>query len=184
MDIDVKKIPKKAAERRKFLRNHMWPEVAEEQLWLRKKKIGFTTIPRTMSLIGRIQDNASEKGFPLSSTYLTLWCWVFDEAFLEIRNPKEFAFESGFTGPRAEVTWKNRMQRLQDLGFIKARTGLAGPFHYVLLLDPIQVIKNLYKDRQHDLYYDVLISRLTQIGAHDDVIDTVVVSSDDADLVS
>jgi hypothetical protein len=181
MDIDIKKAPKKAADRRKFLRDHLFPGTVESELWLRKKKIGFTTIPRTMSLIGRILDHVSEKGFPLSDTYLTLWCWVFDEAFLEIRNPKEFAFESGFGGPRAEITWKNRMQRLQDLGFIRAREGLSGPFHNVLILDPIKVIEKLYQERPHDVHYSVFISRLTQIGANDAAVEASQADDKSAD---
>jgi hypothetical protein len=167
VSINVKKPPRKAADRRRFMRSNLFPDIPEEELWLRKKKVGFTTIPRTMSLIGRIQDHLSEKGFPLSGTYLTLWCWVFDEGFLEIRNPKEFAFESGFTGPRAEATWKNRMLRLEGLGFIKAKEGLSGPFHNVVLLDPVRVIQKIYDGRPHDLHYGVFFSRLTQIGAND-----------------
>lgn len=124
-------------------------------------------MPRTMPLIGRILNVLSDKGFPLSDTYLTLWCWVFDEAFLEIRNPREFAFESGFGGPRAEATWNGRMKRLVELGFIRAKEGPSGDFAYVLLLNPIQVIDEIYKTRPHDHYYTALISRLIQIGADD-----------------
>lgn len=120
-----------------------------------------------MPLIGRILNMLSDKGFPLSDTYLTLWCWVFDEAFLEIRNPREFAFESGFGGPRAEATWNGRMKRLAELGFIRAKEGPSGDFAYVLLLNPIQVIDEIYKTRPHDHYYTALISRLIQIGADD-----------------
>jgi len=167
MDTDIKKSPKKASDRRKFVRDHLWPELSEKTLWLRTKSVGFTTIPRTMSLIGRILNGLSEKGFPLSDTYLTLWCWVFDEAFLEIRSPREFAFESGFSGPRAEVTWKNRMRRLEDLGFIKSRPGVSGDFHYVLILNPLQVIEKIYKEKPRDTNYNALISRLMQIGATD-----------------
>ncbi|MFJ1259031.1 hypothetical protein [Cupriavidus sp. CuC1] len=166
-DVSIKKAPRKAGEKRKYLRDHMWPDVPESKLWLRSKRVGFTTLPRTMPLISRILNLLSEKGFPLSDTYLTLWCWVFDEAFIEIRNPREFAFESGFGGPRAEATWKGRMKRLEDLGFIRSRSGPSGEFAYVLLLNPIQVIDGIYKTRPHDHYYDTLLSRLVQVGADD-----------------
>ncbi|WP_063750603.1 hypothetical protein [Paraburkholderia bannensis] len=158
----------------------MWPEVSEDELWLRAKSVGFTTVPRTITLIGRILDNLSDKGFPLSDTYLTLWCWVFDEAFLEVRNPRELAFESGFSGPRAETTWRNRMGRLRDLGFIKAREGVSGEFNYVLLLNPLKVIEKLYKEkeRQHDVFYNALLSRLVQVGADD------IQTEDEGDLAA
>jgi hypothetical protein len=109
----------------------------------------------------------SGKGFPLSSTYLTLWCWVFDEAFVEIRNPKEFAYESGFSGPRGEATWRNRMRRLEELGFILSKPGIAGDFQYVLILNPIHVIEGHFKEKEKNQAYSALISRLIQVGADD-----------------
>ena len=157
----------KASDRRKQLRQRLWPEILDEHLWIRTQKTGFTTIPRTMTLIMRILDTLSGKGLPVAMTYLTLWCWTFDEGFVEIRNPKEFAYESGFSGPRAESIWKIRMRRLESLHFIKTKAGLGGDFHYVLLLNPIQVIEHIYKDKPHDLAYSALLSRLTQVGADD-----------------
>lgn len=129
--------------------------------------MGFTTIPRTMALIGRIIDQLSGKGIPLASTYLALWCWVFDEAFVEIRNPKELAYESGFNGTRGEATWRTRMRRLQELGFIMTKPGLLGEFQYVLILNPIKVIETHYSVVPKDLAYSALLSRLTQVGADD-----------------
>jgi hypothetical protein len=167
IDLSKKKERKTASERRKMMREKLWPQVSEEQLWLRKQRAGFTTIPRTMNLIGRILDALSGKGFPLSGTYLTLWCWVFDEAFVEIRNPKEFAYESGFNGPRAESVWKGRMKKLEELGFIMTKPGLAGDFQYVLLLNPIQIIENIYKNKSIDMAYNTLLGRLVQVGADD-----------------
>ena len=167
-DIGIKKEPKKtASQRRKAMRERFWPDVSDKQLWLRTQRAGFTTIPRTMNLIGRILDNLSGKGFPISTTYLTLWCWVFDEAFVEIRNPKEFAYESGFGGPRAESVWKTRMKRLEELGFIKTKPGLAGDHQYVLLLNPIQVIEKNYEGKSKDIAFNTLLGRLVQIGADD-----------------
>ena len=168
LPIDIKKGTKRTASaRRKQMRLKLWPDISDEQLWIRTQRTGFTTIPRTMNLIGRILDSFSGKGFPLSDTYLTLWCWVFDEAFVEIHNPMEFAYESGFNGSRAESVWKIRMRRLEELGFIKAKPGLAGDFHYVLLLNPIQVIEHLYQDRTKDIAYRTLIGRLVKTGADD-----------------
>lgn len=120
-----------------------------------------------MPLIGQILDQLSGKGFPLLTTYLALWCWVFDEAIVEIRNQRELAHESGFTGPRAETTWRSRMKRLEDLGFIKSKAGLAGEYQYVLLLNPIQRIHELYRDKGGDALYHALLGRLAQVGAND-----------------
>ena len=165
--LNPKKVPRSISERRKQLRTTLWPDVNDDQLWLRTKRVGFTTIPRTMSLVGRIIDQHSGKGFPLSSTYFALWCWVFDEAFVEIRNPRELAFESGFSGPRGETTWRNRMRKLEEMGFISTKSGLAGDFQYILIFNPLKVIESLYLDLPKDIAYNALLSRMTHIGADD-----------------
>lgn len=167
MQIEALKIKKTVSDRRKALRERLWPDVKDEQLWLRKQRTGFTTIPRTMPLIGQMLDYLSGKGFPLLTTYLTLWSWVFDEAIVEIRNPREMAYESGFSGPRAETTWRSRMKRLEDLGFIKSKPGLAGEYQYVLLLNPLQRIKEIYEGKPSDALYSALLGRAAQIGADD-----------------
>ena len=166
-DIKIVSNRKNQSERRKQLRDQLWPEITEDSLWLRKQRQGFTTIPRTMTLIGRIMDQQSGKGFPLQLTYLTLWCWVFDEGLVEIRNPREMAFESGFSGPRGESTWRTRMRKLRELGFIMSKEGLTGEFQFVLLLNPLKVIEKLYLNQSKDIAYNTLLSRMAQIGAND-----------------
>lgn len=173
-DIDTKKDQqgkrapkKKASERRKALREKLWPEISDEHLWIRTQRIGFTTIPRTMSIIGRILDALSGKGFPVFQTYFALWCHVYDEGYVEIRDPRGMAFEAGFSGPRAESVWKTRMRRLEELGFIQAKPGLSGDFHYVLLPNPLQVIEASYQKRPKDTAYMALLGRLAAVGADD-----------------
>ena len=164
MEIKTKKT---ATDRRKAMRERLWPDVTEDRLWLRKQRTGFTTIPRTMPLIGQVLDQLSGKGFPLMTTYLTLWCWVFDEGLVEIRNPREMANESGFSGPRAEATWRSRMRRLEELGFILTKAGLAGDFQYVLLLNPLGRIKEIYDGKPPDFLLNALLGRSAQVGADD-----------------
>jgi hypothetical protein len=158
---------KSLAERRRRLRDSLFSDISEDDLWLRSKRLGFTTIPRTMPIIGRILDGLAGKGQPLHQTYLALWCHVFDEAFVEIRSPKELAFESGFSGARGDVTWRARMKILEELNFIRAKPGLIGQFQYIIILNPIKVIAQHYVDRSHDIAYVSLLSRLAQVGADD-----------------
>jgi hypothetical protein len=176
-ELDNKKRSRSLSSRRRKLREQLWSNISDDRLWLRSQRVGFTTIPRTMGLINRIIDQLSGKGFPLASTYLTLWCWVFDEAFVEIRNPKEFAYESGFSGTRGEATWRSRMRRLEELGFIMSKPGIAGEFQYVLILNPIHVIEKHFKDTDKtdkNQSYNALMSRLIHVGADDldDIPDT------------
>lgn len=169
MAIIVNKKVKSANMKRVALRDTFWPDISTKMLWLRTERTGFTTIPRTMPLIGKIMDQLSGKGFPVFSTYLTLWCRVYDEAFVEIRNDREFAFESGFAGTRGKVTWRTRMRKLQELGFIDSRPGLASDLQYILIFNPIIVIAEIYSKQQlsEDTAYTALITRLIEVGADD-----------------
>jgi hypothetical protein len=167
MNTNLSKTRIPPAKRRRDLRHHLWGDVKNEDLWLRTQNHGFTTIPRTMSIILRIIDKLSDKGAPLSATYLALWCFVFDEAFVEIRNPKEMVFEAGFSGARGENTWRLRMRKLVSLGFLKSRSGVAGEFQYVLILNPIKVIASIYENHEKDEAFTALLSKLSHVGAND-----------------
>ena len=61
------------------LRNKLWPELDEGDLWKWKDSKGWINIPRTIPLISRIMDTLST-GKPVSSTYLDLWCRSHDSS--------------------------------------------------------------------------------------------------------
>lgn len=162
-----KKVRTSASAKRIALRNANWPGLETKRLWIRTENVGFTTIPRTMCLIGRIMNQLAGKGFPVLDTYLVLWCRVFDEALVEIRNEREVAFEAGFTGSRGVATWRARMNILKDLGFIDFRPGTASNFQYVLIFNPLIVIAEAYTRLQipEDMAYEALKARLIEVGA-------------------
>jgi hypothetical protein len=84
------------------LRGQLWPDVTPAMLWHRKRSDGFSTIPRTLSIIMVMMDSLS-KGRPVSTTYLELWCRTFDEALLNLSGKEhEYATASGFSGERPE----------------------------------------------------------------------------------
>lgn len=161
---NVKKISK-GQEKAKALRDSCWPDLDEKRLWNRNRFNGFTTIPRTLPLIMNIID-ALTLSKPSGRVYFVLWCRAFDEALLVIDNPTTLAFEAGFTGERALSTWKDRMRSLVDLGFIEAKDGPTGAFHYVLLLNPHKVVW-LLKDKIQEGMFRQLQARAIDIGASD-----------------
>ena len=75
--------------------------------------------------------------------------------------------ESGFSGTRGETTWRGRMKRLEELGFIMSKPGLIGDFQFVLLMNPFHAIEKLYVGQSKDIYYNALLSRMAQVGADD-----------------
>jgi hypothetical protein len=149
------------------LRQQLWPHYGDTDLWLRTVRNGFTTVPRTMPLIFQIMDYLS-KGKPVSAAFFDLWCRAYDECFVVLNRQKEMAFNSGFTGQRAEQTWLGRITTLHDLGFINTQPGPSGPMSYAIILNPYKVIKAHYEKQAipADLY-NALLVRANEIGATD-----------------
>ncbi len=164
-DVQKKKRKSKMEEKASKLRKDFWPNIKDEDLWDRLRNDGFTTVPRTMPLIMEIIDDLS-KNQPAGQAYFVLWCHVFYESFVMIENPAVYAAEAGFSGERALTTWKQRMKTLQELGFIDAKEGASGAFHYVLILNPHIVIQKL-KNRIQESRFRQIYNRALDIGAKD-----------------
>jgi hypothetical protein len=157
---------KKIAKRQLELRERLWPDVPDELLWSRHRHDGFTTLPKCMPLMMSIMDDLA-KGQPVSSTFLELWCRTFDESFVTLSKPREIAFHSGFTGQRAERTWRQRLEILERLRFIKLQEGPSGPASYALLLNPYLIIKWHHEQKTPGLRsdkYNALMDRAMEIG--------------------
>lgn len=149
-------------------RAKIWPDVTNLMLWDRNERDGFSTVPRAMPLIMSIMDGLSEKGFPVGQTYLELWCRLYDELFLTLNRPEEMAFYAGFTGQRAVRTWKDRVKRLAELGFIDLKSGPLGDMSYAIFFNPYHVIKRAYlRGEVQEDKYRALVIRANEIGAFD-----------------
>jgi hypothetical protein len=165
----------KAKETNLQMREHLWPDLAKERLWLREDKTrkGFTTMPRTMPMIINLINDISKRvtngrAVPAGKSYLVLWCRVFDEGFLKIENESAAALEAGYAGERNVTTWREHMTVLKALGFIDSKEGLSGEFHYILIFNPYQVIKALHaKGWIQQVSYTALFERAMEIRATD-----------------
>lgn len=156
-------------ERQIELRRKLWPLIEDTDLWLRKERIGFATLPRAVPIILTIMDGMN-KGKPVSSTYLDLWCRVMDEMFVQLQSPLAMAFSAGYEGERAVRTWRERMKRLNDDGFIDAKPGAFGEMSYAILLNPYHVIRRHYEAKHPavtNARYNALMARAHEIGATD-----------------
>lgn len=156
-------------------REQLWPGSAP-WLWDRKANKGFATIPKTMPLILQIMDDLSN-GKPLSATYLGLWCETWDNSMVNVSKHREMAHAAGFTGQRAEYTWRGRMQILKALNFIDIQPGRSGDISHVLIWNPHRVIRMHHERKTAGLVqanYNALVERALDIGAND-MFDQVVV---------
>jgi hypothetical protein len=146
----------------------LWPEVTSQMLWDRKERDGFSTVPRTMPLMMSIMDDMSGKGYPVGQTYFEMWSRLYDELFLTLNRNEEMAFHSGFEGQRAVRTWKDRVQRLSDLGFIGLQPGPNGDQSYAIFFNPYHVIKRAFiSGRVAQNKWKALLIRANEIGASD-----------------
>ena len=86
-----------------------------------------------------------------------------------VENPTTFAAETGFTGERATDTWRKRMRRLRELGFIRTKPGPSGEFHFILLLNPNIAVELMRREGQvQDGLYGRFIERVADVGAAGD----------------
>lgn len=148
-----------------------FPEVPTDHLWIRQKNKGFGTIPRTLPIVMEVIDNLS-KGQPAGHAYFALWCRAPDGPLVVVQNPLAFAAEAGFSGERAVDTWRRRMKRLKELGFIKTKKGVSGEFHYILLMNPNIVIELMKQQKTHSIQEDLYLKfrdRIMDIGARPDI---------------
>ncbi len=155
-------------------RTRLWPELTEAMLWERGNE-GWVALPRLMPLMMSIMDDLSGKGFPVGRTYLEMWARLWDEQFLTLNRPEEMAFHAGFEGQRALRTWKDRVQRLADLGFIGLKPGPVGDLSYAVFYNPYHVVKRAYLDgKVQERKWQALVIRATEITAFDidDIDDT------------
>ncbi len=149
-------------------RNELWPEVGEDASWNRTGSNGFSTIPRTLVLIGTIADMLAAKNKRISTTYLGLWCRVWDTGVVNVDNEYELATEAGFTGERRAYTWRDRIKQLSELGFIKVKPGSKGPYQNILIINPYHVLCNLHEKKSiQSEYWQFLLDRTSEIGAKD-----------------
>jgi len=136
-------------------------------LW-RMENEGWVALPRLMPLMMSIMDDLSGKGYPVSSTYLELWARLREEMFLTLNRPEEMAFHAGFEGQRALRTWKDRVQRLANLGFISLKPGPLGDLSYAVFYNPYYVVKRAYlKGQFQERKWHALVIRANEVGAFD-----------------
>lgn len=145
-----------------------FPDVPETLLWRRKSNDGFTTVPRTLPIAMQAINDTS-KGAPAGHSLFCLWARAPDNPLVTVENPATFAAEAGFTGERAVDTWRKRMRRLRELGFVRTKKGPSGEFHFVLLLNPNVAVEIMRAEGlvQVDLY-GRFVERVADVGAAGD----------------
>jgi hypothetical protein len=149
-------------------RRKLWPDLTDDMLWSMSND-GWVAIPRLMPLMMSIMDDLSGKGFPVGQTYLEMWSRIrIEESFLILNRPEEMAFHAGFEGQRALRTWKDRVRRLEDIGFITIQPGPLGDLSYVAFFNPYHIIKRAYLNKKiQEKKWQALMVRANEVSALD-----------------
>ncbi len=148
-------------------RAKLWPGVIDQMVWGMDNE-GWVALPRLMPLMMSIMDDLSDKGFPVSRAYLEMWARLREEQFLTLNRPEEMAFHAGFEGQRALRTWKDRVQRLADIGFIGLVPGPLGDLSYAVFYNPYHVVKRAYlAGKVQERKWQALVVRANEVSAFD-----------------
>jgi len=155
----------KAASRRLEMLDSLWPD-ARAELWHRSKEDGYSTIPRTLPLILSLIDNLGG-GKDASRVYIDLWCRQMDDSFVEVTDEETFAYSSGYSTTGRNVrSWRERMDILQNLGFVSIKPNGSRKYGYILLSHPHKVIKRLREQGQiPENWWGAFTKRATEVGA-------------------
>jgi len=158
----------KADQRREQQRRLLFPEVRQDELWTPELN-GWCWVPRTMPLILHAI-RALSKGSSAAETYFSLWCHCVSESVVEMSNKASLIAAAGYTGSTSERTWKERMKKLEELGFIRIASGTHGDISCVLILNPHKVLRGL-KDRATPGFdakvYNCILEELANYGMLD-----------------
>lgn len=161
------------AAREQAMRSRYWPEVTEAEIW-GTENAGFVSVPRTLPIIMSIADTLSKSGKPVGKTYLSLWARANPAGVAVIDSERRAAVEAGFSPVRGATAWRDRVRRLERLGFVRTHTGPGGDIEHVLLRNPHVVVQEhepdeLEGERRESLaqLYQALEARALRIGARD-----------------
>jgi hypothetical protein len=155
--------PKNQAEaKREQVRDLVFPNSAQD-IYDRKVHNGYSTIPRTLGLMLSLIELLAPRGKNPSRVYCELWFRTYDDKLIEVKDEEEFAYASGISVRR----WRERVDVLEQLGFIKVAPNGNRRYGYILLRNPNNVVlemKRQEKDPIPSKWWNAYVKRSVEIG--------------------
>ena len=162
---------KKISQRRGEQRERLAPG-SGEIVWPQAGEDGWGKTPRTMSIILRILGEKAVSGdADLVGTYLDLWDRNMGEGLVELRSDAEHACVAGFGQSRGPRTWRERLDRLADLGFVQVHPRGPVKYGYIIIVHPHRAVRGL-RDQGlvPDELWNLLVERAEAVGADMDLL--------------
>jgi len=155
--------PKNQAEaKREQIRNEVFPNSAQD-IYDRKVHNGYSTVPRTIGLMLTLIEELAPKGKNPSRVYSELWFRTFDDKLVDVKDEEEFAYASGLSVRR----WRERIDVLENLGFIKVAPNGNKRYGYILLRNPNNVVQEMKQQSNNQIpskWWTAYTKRCVEIG--------------------
>ena len=108
---------------------------------LTRKTSASPRCPRLLPWIMVLIRHLAGKGKDPTGIYWELWCRDMGQGIIQINDEQECAYASGYTSSRALRTWREHVQLLVDLHFLKVERNGNREVGYVLLLNPLKIAR-------------------------------------------
>ena len=156
-----------AQRKRLHRRDELWPD-SKGLIYDRKDESGFCTIPRTLVLVSTLIKHLAPSKDP-SKVYLDLWTRQRDDGFVEVWDQEEMAATCGYSRPPRNVrTWREAIDQLQELGFIRVAPKGTRKYGFLFLPHPHDVVQKLKHSNPKavpDWWWSLFENRVLEIGA-------------------
>jgi len=152
--------------KRRAKRDRLWDD-AETVVYDKRAEAGFCTVPRTLPLIAALIRHLSAEA--PARVYTDLWFRQRDDGFVDAVDPEEMAQCAGYPNPPRNLsTWREAIERLVGLGFIRTESKGTRKHRWVLILHPHDVVERLREDQPDSIppwWWDMFTSQVEDIGA-------------------
>lgn len=151
---------------RSRLRETLWPGI-QTIVWPQPDEAGWCKVPRVLPIILRVLSEKTVSGdADLSRTFLGLLCDNYGEGVVEVTSEATFAETAGFRGPRGVRSWRQRVLRLAELGFLRVHVRGNKELGFVAILHPYAAMADLrQRGLVHDGWWALYQKRLAEVGA-------------------
>ena len=134
------------AKRREEIRQEYWPH---EDLWTGEREIGWFSVPRSLPLVlALLSSKEISGGKDPSFVYLELLSRQRGEGVIEMAHETDHAFASGYDGSRAVRTWQERIQILEETGFIRTVKVGNHRYKYAAIVHPTTAVQRLREQKK------------------------------------
>lgn len=157
-------VPTKADARRLRKRNDLWREA--EHIAAKPFETGWWKASRALALfLSLTRDRRITGRLDCSAVYLDLLSRDYGQGFVEILDEADHAFCSGYFGERAVRSWRERMEKLAEAGFIMIKPKANRRVGYALILDQYTVAHSLRaQSKVDDIWWQNYLQRLDAAG--------------------